>query len=132
MVKKLVAADLSIIEILVFGFVELFSFSMLVISVIKEIPNTRASSIVRAIYLLPGMIAAGLMSAVNHNITFNIIQTNSTTFAANGTLLTNMTQKQMTYLPLENPMWSMFHFLIMIVLLLFFFQQMFNLLTKPE
>lgn len=125
--------DLSIIELAFFGFVELFSLAMLIISTVKEIPNERASSIIRAIYLIPGMIAAAFIAANSgEKIIFDTINTTTLTHAANGTILTNATTIQNTVIALQNPVWGYLHILIFFVLFIFVINQMYNLLTKPE
>lgn len=124
--------DISIIELFWYGFLELFSISMLIISSIKEIPNTRASSIIRSIYLIPGMIAAAFLSGTGERITFNTILTNSTTTVSNSTTIWNETTSQANFIALQSPVWGYFHMLIMLVLFIFIINQIYNLLTKPE
>lgn len=124
--------DISILEFGIYVFLELFSISMLIISVIKEIPNTRASAIIRAIYLIPGMIAAAFMAQTGEKIIFysSNIQTNVT--AANGTLIQHISTIQNDLVQLQNPVWGYFHILMFFVLFMFVINQMYNLLTKPE
>lgn len=124
--------DISILEFGIYVFLELFSISMLIISVIKEIPNTRASSIIRAIYLIPGVIAAAFMARTGEKIIFysSTIHTNIT--AANGTLIQQISSIQNDTIPLQNEVWGYFHILVFFVLIIFIINQMYNLLTKPE
>lgn len=131
MLKSLVS-DISIIELGIYVFIELFSVSMLIISSIKEVPNTRASSIIRSIYLIPGMIAAAFMAQTGQNIIFNTMTTKSFVQFPNGTLIQNMTSSTNDFIPLQNPVWGYFHLLIMFVLFIFIINQIYNLLTKPE
>lgn len=124
--------DISIVELTIYCFIELFSLSMLILSSIKEIPNTRASSIIRSIYLIPGMIAAAFLSGTGQRITFNTILTNSTTTVSNSTTVWNETTSQANFIVLQSPVWGYFHMLIMLVLFIFIINQIYNLLTKPE
>lgn len=124
--------DISIVELFFYGFLELFSVSMLIISSIKEIPNTRASSIIRAIYLIPGMIAAAFLSGTGQKIIFNTVLTNSTASFPNGTIIQNMSQSSADFIVLQSPVWGYLHMLIMLVLFIFVINQIYNLLTKPE
>ena len=116
--------DASFIELIIYAFVEMFSISMLIISAVKEVPNTRASSIVRSIYLIPGMIAAGVMSGIGENITLPEVTTKS--------LNTTEVWVETAQVHLLNPYWGMFHLMIMLVLMIYVAFQMLNLLTKPE
>ena len=124
--------DTSIVELIFYGFIELFSLSMLIISVIKEIPDTKSRSIARAVYLIPGMIAAGVMSGTGIHINMITTMTNSTT-------ISNVTQEVFTeigtktdMISLVNPMWMMFHLLIFLTLLIFILNQVYNLLVKTD
>ena len=105
---------------------------MLILSVIKEIPNTKASSIIRAIYLIPGIIASAFMAQTGQKVIFNTIFTNSTTTVSNSTTIWNETTVQTNVIILQNPVWGYFHMLIFMVLIIFVINQMYNLLTKPE
>lgn len=105
---------------------------MLIISTIKEIPNTRSSSIIRSIYLIPGMIAAAFLGQTGQNIVFNTILTNSTTTVSNSTTTWFEVTNQSNFIALQNPAWGYFHLLIMLVLFIFIINQVYNLLTKPE
>lgn len=124
--------DISIIELAIYCFIELFSFSMLVISSIKEIPDTKNRSIIRAIYLIPGMIAAAWLARTGQNVTFNTILTNSTTTVSNATTIWNETTTQTNFIALQSEVWGYFHLLVMLVLFVFIINQIYNLLTKKE
>ncbi len=124
--------DISIIELCIYGFLEIFSLSMLIISTIKEIPNTRASSIIRSIYLIPGMIAAAFLGGTGQNITFNTILTNSTTTVSNSTTVWTEVTNQTNFIVLQSEVWGYFHLLIMLVLFAFIINQIVNFMTKPE
>lgn len=124
--------DVSIIELIIYGFLELFSLSMLIISTIKEIPNTKASSIIRSIYLIPGMIAAAWLARTGENVTFNTILTNSTTTVSNSTTVWTEITNQSNFIVLQSEVWGYFHLLIMLVLFAFIINQIVNFMTKPE
>lgn len=105
---------------------------MLIISTIKEIPNTKASSIIRSIYLIPGMIAAAWLARTGQNVTFNTILTNSTTTVSNSTTVWNEVTTQTNFVMLQSEVWGYFHLLIMLVLFAFIINQIVNFMTKPE
>lgn len=125
-------ADISIVELVIYGFLELFSLSMLIISVVKEIPDTKARAIIRSIYLIPGMIAAAFLAQTGQKIILNTVLTNSTTTVSNSTTIWNETTNQANFIILQNSVWGYFHILMFFVLFIFIINQMYNLLTKPE
>jgi hypothetical protein len=124
--------DISIVELCIYGFLEIFSLSMLIISTIKEIPNTKASSIIRSIYLVPGMIAAAWLARTGQNVTFNTILTNSTTTVSNSSTIWTEVTNQSNFIVLQSEVWGYFHLLIMLVLFAFIINQIVNFMTKPE
>ena len=124
--------DISIIEYISFGFVAYFSLAILIITAIKEVPVTRSLAGLRAIYLMPGIICAGLLAFSGVNIVFETTTTNTLNHAANGTLLTNATSTVTNYVPLQVPFWQTFHFMIMIVLIVYVLVQIFSIIGKSE
>ena len=124
--------DISIIEYISFGFVAYVSILMLIISAIKDIPMTRSLAGLRAIYLIPGIISSGILAFSGVNIVFNTITTNDIVRNINGTLMTNSTSIQTNVIPLQLPFWQTFHFMIMIVLVVYVLIQIFNVIGKTE
>lgn len=133
---------LSIIEFGVYGFVCYASLSMLIISSIKEVPSGRSQSIVRAMFLIPGIFCAFLLASFgtvieypDQTVTLNekletALYNNSSGsleyFTENRTA-TNTISPDTT---LINPIWVTMHFLIGIVLLVYVVLQMLILFTK--
>ncbi len=121
-------ADISIIEFAVYGFVAYSSMLMLIISTIKEVPTTKALSISRSIYLIPGMIAAALLASVGPNIVTTTIS--NTITAVNTTeVFTEVITSQTT---LQNEVWAIFHYMIFIVLFVYVITQILILFTKVD
>jgi len=124
--------DLSIIELVFWGFLELFSISMLIISTIKEIPDTKARSIIRAIYLIPGMIAAAFIGVQGNKVIFENTTTTIINGLPNGTIINNSTTTTINFILLQSEVWGYFHLLIFMVLFIFIINQVYNLLTKND
>lgn len=121
-------ADISVIEFGVYGLVAYSSLLMLVISVIKEVPETRAMSLTRIVYIVPGMICAALLISAGPNIVMeseNILIENST-----GNLIENRTST--SEIPLQNEVWVLVHYMIFLILFLFLVIQILMFMTKTS
>lgn len=123
--------EISILEYFVYGLLAYSGILVLIISVIKEIPTTRALAIVRATYLIPSAICAGILASSGIDIDITTTTTNNTIRSINTTQVWTESTTQTTQIVLQNPVWSMVHWLIMIVLIWFIIQQVLYLLTKP-
>lgn len=101
---------------------------MLIISVIKEVPMTKALSIIRAIYLIPSIIAAGVLSQVGPNIittsVSNTIRSVNTTEVWTEVITTQTT--------LQNEVWSLFHIMIFLVMMVYVLTQILLLATRKD
>ena len=125
-------ADISLIEVIFYGFLELISITMLILSVIKEAPLGKSSSIVRSIYMLPGIISSGILGMSGPNIIFQTASTVNTIKSINTTQVWTEATTQTNLIPLQNPMWQTFHFMIMVTLVVYVIIQVVILLTKHE
>ncbi len=119
-------ADLSIIEFGVYGFFAYTSMLMLIISVVKAVPDEKSYAIIRAVYLLPGIIASFIIASSEQTIiladvTNTIIDLNTTSV---------WTEAVFNVIELQNPVWVTFHYLIGIVMIVYVFLQIITLLTK--
>ena len=126
---------ISIIEFTVYGFITYVSLLMLIISVVKETPAGKSQSIIRSMWLIPGIITASLLAGMGdqvnfetHDSTVNEVTINGTTgaFLTNSTITTQTTAKVF----LIDPVWVTIHYLIFVVLLVYVILQMLTLLTK--
>lgn len=125
--------DISIIEFVVYLIVEMSGIVILMLTAIKDVPMTRAMSIVRAFYLIPGMIAAGVLASTATKITMPSHTVESFTInGTSGALLTNSTMVETGATILLNPVWITFHVFIFIVLMFYVATQIFVLATKSE
>ncbi len=121
-------ADISIIEFGVYGFVAYSSILMLIISTIKEVPTTKALSIARSIYLIPGMIAAALLATVGPNITTTSVS-NTITALNTSEVFQEVITTQTT---IQNEVWAIFHYMLFIVLFVYVITQILILFTKVD
>lgn len=122
--------EISILEYAVYGFLAYTGILMLIISIIKEIPTTRSLAIVRSSYLIPSAICAGILANVGVNIDLNTVTTSNTIRSVNTTQVWTEATTQTNIIVLQNPVWSMVHWMIMIVLIWFIIQQILYLFTK--
>lgn len=122
--------EISIAEYFVYA---LFSYSgmiMLIISIIKEIPQTRYLAIIRSSYMIPSIIASGILASTGINIDINTVTTSNLIRSVNTTQTWTEATTQTNVIVLQNPVWSMFHWLLMIILIWYVIQQILYLLTK--
>lgn len=132
--------DISIIEWAVYGFVAYSSLLMLIISTIKDVPTTKSLTIVRSIFMIPGIICAGILASSGVNITLDTTTTiniiNATLFDNATNLvsmeITNSTSTGTNHITLLNPVWIIFHTFVFIILIVYVIQQMLILLTKHD
>jgi len=117
---------LSILEFGVYGLIAYSSMLMLIISTIKEIPDTKKGSITRAFFLIPGAVCAWILAVAAEVIitadTTNTIVSLNTTEAWTETISSSIT--------LENPIWITVHFMFFIIMIFYVLYQIVNMLTK--
>lgn len=123
--------EISILEYVVYALIGYSSFLVLIVSTVKEIPDSRVLSIVRVIYLFPGIIALMILASSGINIDVNTVSTNNLIKSVNTTQTWTEATTQSNTIVLQNPVWSMFHWLLAITLIFYMIKQILNLLTKP-
>ncbi len=118
---------LSLIEWIVYGFFAYGAMLMLMIGIVKEIPGTRTTSLLRIVFILPGIIGAGMLAGPYETIIFPTVDT------VNAITLTteNFTETIITtsYIQLQNPVWIIFHYAIMAVMIIYTLSQVLTMLT---
>lgn len=130
--------DISFIEWIVYGIFAYGTGIVLLASIIKDdetVSPTKALSVIRSVWAVPGVIAAGFLSQTGVDITFptNTILVNEYTInGSTGAFITNSTTltTQLSTNILINPVWMYFHFMLFVVYLVFVLTQMFALLVK--
>ena len=120
--------DISIIEWIVYGLISYSSILMLIISTIKDVPVTKALSIIRCIYLVPGIVCSGILASSSVNIVLQNVNTVTRDLNAS----TVWTETVNTQFPLQSPVWQTVHLMIMLVLLVYVIQQIMIFMTAKE
>jgi len=117
--------DLSIIEFGVYGFIVYSSMLMLIISVIKDVPTTKNLAISRAVWLIPAVVLAFVLSSSTGTIT-----TTNTIVSLNTTEVFVETISQR--IVLLDPIWVLVHLMFGFVLIIYIIIQLLTLFTKIE
>ncbi len=124
-------AELSVIEFGVYGFIVYSSLLMLIISTIKEVPSGKSQSILRSMYLIPGIFCALLLATMGVDLTFETISTvNTITDNQTSTIIFTEDITKETVITLQDAVWGTVHMLIFFILLVHVVVQMLTLLTK--
>lgn len=129
--------DYSIIEFGVYGFFAYGSMLMLMITMIRDVPATRALTLARSMYAIPGIFSAVILSGFSPKIMFPIINTNSTTLGYNVSsgLIQDRFAENTTAVTaniLVNPVWTYFHGLLAAILIIFVIFQILQMLTSKD
>lgn len=105
--------EISIIEFLVYAVIGYSPLIVLYVSLVKDVPNTKANTIFRVVLIVPGLIAVGILSGSGLDInletstTISNITTTSNATSEVWTELGNVTKSD-SY-TLQNPIWILFH-----------------------
>jgi len=113
----------SIIEFGVYGLISYSSFIMLLTSISKEIPSEKAYAIMRCVFLMPGLICAGILASTGVNIQTNTDSTNSIIKNLNDTSTWSTTLTNTTNIVLQNPVWQTVHYMLFAVFLVYIIMQ---------
>ncbi len=136
--------DISLLEFIVYGFVTYFSLAMLIITTIRTpMEKTKKLALVRAMYMLPGIICAILLagsgtsvflgsttSNTNQTETFQVLNNVSQVVTLNSNTTTSIITS--SEFVLQNPVWVTFHYMIALIMIIFIFIQVFTMLTARE
>ena len=123
-------SDLSLAEFMVYGFFAYSSALMLLISIVKDIPTTKILAVARSVYMIPGMVASGILATSGINIQVATVDTSNLIRSINTTQTWTETTNQINNIVLQNPAWQMFHMLIFLVMLAYVITQILNILLK--
>jgi len=119
--------SLSIIELIVYGLFAYSSMLVLIISINKEQPADKIPAIIRSIYLIPGIICAGVI-ATSGAIDIDTITTfNTITNLNSSEVWTEQTAQEII---LQHDVWIAVHVMIMAVMTVYVIQQLSALIIK--
>ena len=79
-------SDISIIEFAVYAFIAYSGMLMLIISTIREAPQTKSQSFTRAMYLIPSIVCAFLLAGMGESIDLYDVTINGIEQGTNTTL----------------------------------------------
>ncbi len=116
--------DISIIEFGVYAFIAYSGMLMLIISTIREAPQTKSQSFTRAMYLIPSIVCAFLLGGMGETIGIQDMA-HEEIHNQNNTVVNIMEHYTIT---LVNPVWITVNFMIAIIMLFHFIMQTLQLL----
>ena len=116
-------ADTSIIEFAVYGLIAYSSFIMLLTSISKEIPQEKGYAVMRCVFLMPGLICAGILASSGVNIQTNVDSTNSIIKDLNNTQTWSTSLTNTTNIVLQNPIWQTVHYMLFAVFIVYIIMQ---------
>ena len=116
--------DISIIEFGVYAFIAYSGMLMLIISTIREAPQTKSQSFTRAMYLIPSIVCAFLLGGMGETIGIQDMA-HEEIHNQNNTVVNIMEHYTIT---LINPVWITVNFMIAIIMLFHFIMQTLQLL----
>ena len=116
--------DISIIEFGVYAFIAYSGMLMLIISTIREAPQTKSQSFTRAMYLIPSIVCAFLLGGMGETIGIQDMA-HEEIHNQNNTVVNIIEHYTIT---LVNPVWITVNFMIAIIMLFHFIMQTLQLL----
>lgn len=128
--------NISIIEFIVYAIPAYTSLGVLIYSVIiPEQPKTKARTLVKSMYMIPGIICCILLAGSGVVI---FLDTGSVTITevyngSDSSLITNSTEtRDPSSVTLQNPIWITLHYMFALILVAFVFTQILQLFTSRD
>ena len=116
-------ATVSIIEFGIYGLLTYSSFIMLLTSISKEIPQEKGYAIMRVVFLMPGLICAGVLASSGVNIQTNVDSSSEIIKNLNDTSTWQSTLSNTTNIVLQNPIWITIHYMLFVIFLIYIIMQ---------
>ena len=121
-------AELSIIELIVYGIVGYTGIVLLVSSAFREIPSGKSGSVIRSIWVLAPLFCMYMLAQAGQTIVFQeITEIGYNATVVNEVILNSTTVNSIT---LIQPVWVTLHGLFFTMLLIFFIWNMLQLFVK--
>jgi len=121
-------SDLSIVEFLVYGFLCYSSILMLIISTIIKLPESnRYDTLIRSVFLMPGMFCAAILAMSGVNI--NIQETHDIITDLNSSRV--WSDHATNAIVLQNSIWVLVHMMLFFVLFIYVIRQVLLFLMAP-
>lgn len=124
--------DISIVEFLVYGLIGYSGAIMIVMTAFREVPDQKAHSIARVIWLIPAMAAVFVLAGSGVNITLNDSTVSSVITNLNTTDTWSETVSTSDQITLLNPIWILFHSMLGLIMSIYIFTQLMNLFGKSK
>ena len=118
--------DSSIIEFAVYAFIAYSGMLMLIISTIREAPQTKSQSFTRAMYLIPSIVCAFLLAGMGESVGLYEVVSSGVEQGTATSL------NQVFTINLVNPIWITVNFMFGILMTFHFIMQTLQLLLFRE
>ena len=126
-------AELSIIELVVYGLIGYSGVLMLISSAFRDLPSTKSQSAVRAIWVIPCIITLGMLANAGDTINFDVVSTiNTITDNATSTVVFTEDITKTTTITLVQPVWIVLHLLFFIMMIIYFIWNILQLFVKRD
>ena len=130
---KRLMGDISLIEWIAYGSICYGSLILLASLVTKpEVPASRSYASQRMLYMIPGLICAGVLSFSGVTIGMPGSTTTEIVKNINGTIVTTSSTVQASSFTLLNPAWITIHILFFFVFFIYIFSQVLFIFTKHD
>jgi hypothetical protein len=100
---------------------------VLVVSIIKDTDETKYQALMKSMYMVPGIVCAGVLITSGVDITLDTVNTinitNATSDLGQNEQIFYETTDTTDKITLLNPIWGSIHFIIFIVLILYVLKQ---------
>ena len=125
--------NISLIEWIAYGSICYGSLIILASLITKpEIPATRSYASIRLLFMIPGMITAGVLSFSGVNIVMPSDTINTVIKYANGTIFQTSTVTSTSNFVLQNPAWITIHILFFFTFFIYILAQVLFIFTKHD
>lgn len=105
---------------------------MSLVTLVKEVPNTRDMALTRVFFLIPGLICAGVIAMSGVNIDMPTETSTTITKDLNTTSVWSATSVHTNVISLQSPVWIMVHVMFFFVIFWFLISQVMFILKHPE